>query len=418
MQVNSSRSTTFTTVPQPGEIWELSRSLRAPLPLDTALYSEAAQRFLAGQPPNRYVMIVHEPEAIDSFETEWQTVLVMILTEDTRFHSPIDPVISIQNAGLTHAVLVETWHVVLMLVCNLGKPTRYRLSRELYDHLLDLGDRDFVASPDVLAFHQQEQAWSDVLSVPLAAYYTARKHFQIAEHILESAIQLEQEMALQPPVVLRQWIEQQFEAQWQALSNQSRQFAIASRSHELDNPKEIAALIHTVLNSDAPQQQAARRLGQIAGANVDAVSSELRAAISAALITVLQQTQDDETLWATAEALWNLDPDHPAVGVRRVRQIDWGMQVARQAVALVVAIVQKSNQQISVFLQVYPSDTAQYLPPDLKLILIDDTGQVQQELTAKRSDICLQLKLSGASNERFRICIWLGTASFTEEFIL
>jgi hypothetical protein len=65
-----------------------------------------------------------------------------------------------------------------------------------------------------------------VLSVPLAAYYTARKRFQVAEHILESAIQ-------------------QFEAQWQALSNQSRQFAIASRSHEPDHSKEIAALICT-----------------------------------------------------------------------------------------------------------------------------------------------------------------------------
>ncbi|MBD1843924.1 DUF1822 family protein [Cyanobacteria bacterium FACHB-63] len=411
MQVNP-RSTTSTSVPQPGEIWELSRSLRAPLPLDAALYSEPAQRFLAGQPPNRYVMIVHEPEAIGPFEAEWQTVLVMILTEDTRFHSPVDPIISIQNSGRAQAVLVETWHVVLMLVCNLEKPTRHRLSRELYDHLLDLGDRAFTGSPDVLAFHQQEQAWSDVLSVPLAAYYAARKRFQMTEHILEAAVQLEQEMALplQLPISLRQWLEQQFEAQWQAIDNRTPSLAIASRSHEPDNPEEIATLIHTLLNSDSSQQQqAARRLGQTAGGRADMI---------AALVTVLQHTQDDETLWTVAEALWNLDPDHSAAGVRRVRRIDWGMRVPGQAVALVVAIVQKSNQQISVFLQVCPSDTGQYLPPDLKLILIDDTGQVQRELTARRSDVCLQLKLSGAPNERFSVCIQLGTASIIEEFIL
>lgn len=404
MQVNSAQSAAPTILPQPGEIWELSRFLRAPLPLDASGYSEPARCFLAGQPPNRYVMIVHEPET-DAIETEWQTVLVMILSEDTRCSSPVDRVISIQNRGVSQAVLAQTWHVVLMLVCNLEKSIDYRLSRQLYDELLDLGDRDFVGSPEVLAFHDQERAWSDVLSLPVAAVYAYQNHLRFAERVLAEAVELEQ--LQQPPVSLRQWLKQQFEAQWQALDNWTPPLAIACRSG--DSTKEIAALIQTVLNATAPQQQqAARRLGRIAHGNADAI---------AALVTVLHHTQDDETLWAAAEALWSLEPNHAAAGVRRIKRIDWGMQIAGQAVSLVVAILQKSNQQIGVFLQVYPSEAAQ-LPPDLKLILLDDRAQVQRELTARRSDICLQLKLNGAAGERFSIWLQLGSASITEEFML
>ena len=55
-------------IPQPGEIWEVSRLVQSPLKFSSqeqeTLYSATAQNFLAGNSPPRYVMIVKEPESL------------------------------------------------------------------------------------------------------------------------------------------------------------------------------------------------------------------------------------------------------------------------------------------------------------------------------------------------------------------
>lgn len=48
--------------------------------------------------------------------------------------------------------------------------------------------------PKIQEFHQQEEAWSEVLSVPVAAYHTYLKAIGLTNALLGEALQLEREL--------------------------------------------------------------------------------------------------------------------------------------------------------------------------------------------------------------------------------
>ncbi|HEY9666147.1 MAG TPA: DUF1822 family protein [Coleofasciculaceae cyanobacterium] len=436
--------------PQPGEIWEVHRLVRSPLTFSSQeqqnLYSDVAKQFLQGNSPPRYVMIITEP-AIDT-EEEWQIVSVMVLSGETQFLSDVDLLISSEISGLGQDLLAQTWHVLDMLACNLLQPIGQRLSREIYDLLLTVGDyyhglvdeppaiseikRSQLRScpvnaskqPEIQLFHAQEKAWSDVLSIPVAAYRTYSKAIALTNTLLDKAVNVERELAQTSNLTrhtrinLSQWFQRIAETQWQESETFWRlpELAIASRSsnasHNIHpNSDEITPLIQHLSSEDNEYQRrrAAKRLGEIAFGHSEAIE---------ALVNLVQTTQDDETLWTGVESLWQIDPENPATGVRRVKPIDLGMHVADAAVALAVAIVQKCDQQIGVLLQLYPTSDDAYLPPDLKLILLEGSGQILHEVTARQADVCIQLKFSGQPGELFGVNVALGEVSITEEFVM
>ncbi|NEU83227.1 hypothetical protein [Nostoc sp. UIC 10630] len=207
-------------IPQAGEIWEVSRLVQSPLEFSReeqqSLYPSSVQRFLAGSLPPRYVMIVKEPES--SVEAQqWAIVTVMLLSVKTEFLNDVDLLIPPEMSGVGQDLLTETWHVVPALTCNLLQPVGKRLSREIYDHLLAVGDYyhglieelpavsetyrlglisgNLGAAKDsaIQAFHEQEEAWSDVLTVPVAAYQTYLESIKFTNAVLDEALHLEQE---------------------------------------------------------------------------------------------------------------------------------------------------------------------------------------------------------------------------------
>jgi len=123
-------------------------------------------------------------------------------------------------------------------------------------------------------------------------------------------------------------------------------------------------------------------------------------------------------VWTGVESLWQIDPHNPAAGTRRVKLIDWGMQVGGNAIALSVALIQKVNDQVGILLRVYPTGDAAYLPPELKLLLLDESGQILREVTARQADIYIQLKLNGQPGEQFSVCVALGEGSIKEDFVI
>ncbi len=463
MRTNSCQSTSverqeyYLRKPEPGEIWEVSRQVRSPLEFSIEeqkrLYSDVARNFLWGDSPQRYVIIINNSET----EQEWQIVSVMIISEKTDFLNDIDLLITSKISGLEQDFLVETWHVVEMLNCNLLQPVGQRLSRNTYDLLLSVGDyyhglideppkiseiqrsglkigtQESSQKPEILKFHQQEKAWSDVLTVPVAAYRTYLKGIRLAEAICDEAMQVEQELeeikqnnnifldALYPvvkntKVLLSSWLQNVFDTDWQVCSEVSK-LAIATRSFEPSNnetptnPDEIAVLIEQLSSEQNEHQRRkiAKRLGEIATGNSEAIQ---------ALVNLLHTTQNDETLWTAVESLWRIDPGNPATGVRRVKIVDLGMQVAGEAVALAVALVQRAEERVSILLQVYPVGNESYLPPDLKLILLDESRNILSEVAARRADVYIQLKLNGQPGEQFSVQVALGEASIMEDFVI
>lgn len=436
--------------PLPGEIWEVSRSVQSPLEFSREeqhnLYSDIARRFLEGNSPPRYVMIVTEPEPPEAGEEDWKVISVMLFSEQTSFQSDVDILLPTQVSGMEQDLLALTWQVQPMLACNLSHSVGRRLSRETYDALLNLGDyyhglvekppsKQEIESlglqigpvrteqcPEIEDFHRLEVAWTDVLKVPLDAYCTYQRTMRFTGEMLDAALEVEQEFPIstQKRVSLGQWLQNLFETQWLSFEEfrriQCANFAFAVRSDQESNPfpsdqQEITKLIEQLSpgQDEHQRRRAAKRLGEIGSSNADVIG---------ALINLLRTTTDDETLWTTVESLWQIDPTNPAAGTRRVKLIDWGMQVAGNAVALSVALIQKADGQVGVLVRVYPTGSAAYLPPDLKLILLDELGQILREVTARQADVYIQLKLNGQPGEQFSVRVALAEASLTEDFAI
>ncbi|MEM7580181.1 MAG: hypothetical protein AAF316_10070, partial [Cyanobacteria bacterium P01_A01_bin.80] len=139
--------------PLPGEIWEVNRydftSYNSPgvvapvkfsLEEQQQLYSDIARDFLNGMTPSRYVMIVNgEYEQLNAAEG-WEIASVMLLSEETGWRSDIDLVVPGNLSGLQQDLLAQTGFIMPMLSCNLSGSVGKRLSRKIYDLLMDVGD--------------------------------------------------------------------------------------------------------------------------------------------------------------------------------------------------------------------------------------------------------------------------------------
>jgi hypothetical protein len=442
------------SAPQPGEIWELSRQLQYPesfyIDKEKHLYSTEAQSFLRGNAPPRYVAIVTEPGA--ESETEPNLISVMVLSAETNFISDVDLLIPARISGLGQDLLAETWHVQLMLVSNLLQPVGRRLSRDIYDILLTVGDyyhklidrqpeindidraglkagtKKASDTPEIALFHQREQAWSDVLTIPVAVDRTYSKSIRFASQLLNEQLEIERELAEfdvsqnrfidllsksfnKTHTILSRWSQNIFEPEWQDISILPK-LAIATRSfrdsqNTRSNPNEIAATIEQLSSAkdETQRQLAAKELGEIAVGNSNAIQ---------ALVSLLRSSSDDETLWIAVESLRKIDPENPAGGIKRVKAIDIGSKT----VALAVAFLPKTDGDVSVLLQVYPTGNDDRLPPDLKLILLDDAGEILREVAARRVDVYIQLKFSCEIGERFSVKLALNDANFSENFTI
>jgi Protein of unknown function (DUF1822) len=438
--------------PQPGEIWELVRAPRNPLDAELS-YSHPAQRFLRGEVPDRYVMIIRERLTDTDPADAWQAFTVMALSEDIANLSDLDILIPASLSGLEIDLLAETWNIQPMLGCNLQRSRGNRLSRAIYDCLMNIGDAyhdsqlELPAAaaiqslgltiapplthrkPSIQAFHQRELAWSDILRLPFTSYQTHIRSLQWADVALAKILQTEQDIQqlnLTPiarvvpsprRIFLQQWLDNQFEPEWFEIDRliASGTLYLASSLREPEEPNrspspDILDLIQQLTpdHSEPQRRRTAQQLSTIGQGNPAAIQ---------ALVELLRSTTDDETLWAAVESLWQIDPGNPAAGVRRVRLLDLGLQVSGRTVALAIAVLHLADQRFDIMLRVYPTENEPYVPENLKLILLDESGQAY-EVVARHNDLYIQLKFNGNPSESFGVQVMLGNAQITEEFIL
>ncbi|MFB2917906.1 DUF1822 family protein [Aerosakkonema funiforme] len=220
-------------------------------------------------------------------------------------------------------------------------------------------------------------------------------------------------------VNLSQWFQDVFEAGWQTVEQlfgtEEGNLAFQTRSISLfrEEDPNREAIIKTLLQHiyqgkpEHQRKQAAEKLGEIGTGNQEAI---------AGLIHLISTTGDEETRWTAAESLWMIDPGNPTAGVRKA--IDLGMLLAEHPIALIVAILQKADRKVAVLLRLYPMKNQKYLPPNLKLIVMDDAGNTFLEAEARSTDNCIQLKFTGSREERFCVKVALGEANITENFVI
>jgi Protein of unknown function (DUF1822) len=179
---------------------------------------------------------------------------------------------------------------------------------------------------------------------------------------------------------------------------------------------------------------------------LDCATSPVRTATAA--ITHLSQWFDNlfETGWQAAEALLNSGELNPGfafrgfdvdgisqplslkessddrllleTGIRRVKLIDLGVQLSSHRVGLLIEIKPTSQTAIEIGVQVHPLDNQTYLPPDLQLIVVDESCEVFMEAKSRSADNYIQLQFSGQPGEGFEIQLKLNEVSITEQFTI
>jgi Protein of unknown function (DUF1822) len=417
MRINGSPPS-LRSQPNPGEIWEINRS-------DSSI--DERDSIEENRCLTRYVAIVREPQSRAP-----QVCSVMLLSAEVQSLSNVDILIPAAISGVDRDLLAETWNVGSLSIDRLARRVGNRLSRQVYDLLLSVGDAYHGLSSEVPAvasirtlgldiapdravcdpFHHREQIWLQSLNSIVMAQ--SKKLVELA-----ATIERESRYLVKIRTALSQWFQQIVEPPWQEVQF-DWSMAIATRSVVSDD--EITETISKLKFSDDEEYrcQLIQRLGSIGTSRADA---------RAAIVKVIQTTQDDETLWTAVASLHQIDPLYQNPSIRKSRslalaspgRIDLGA-----IVDFVVNIIPKANdsprrgysQRFGILLQVYPERSALSLPANLKLILQDERGNSLREVVAQAEDFCIQLKLSGVQREIFSVCLELDGVQSIADFTI
>ena len=137
-----------------------------------------------------------------------------------------------------------------------------------------------------------------------------------------------------------------------------------------------------------------------------------------------------EAGWQSMEALLGTQQENLAfslrstsplseASVKRAKLIDLGLRLGSQSVALLVAITPEVEQKVGILVQVHPTGGETYLPPNLRLGLLSESGETLQEVQSRFQDNYIQLKrFRGLPGECFNIQVAFGDASVTETFVI
>jgi hypothetical protein len=120
----------------------------------------------------------------------------------------------------------------------------------------------------------------------------------------------------------------------------------------------------------------------------------------------------------SVDTLSNTQLNLPESVITRAKLVDLGILVGNQRIILVVDINPEENQQTSVRIQLHPTGSQPYLPANLGLSILDNSGSVFLEVSARSADNYVQLLFSGESGEEFTVQISLNDANITENFVI
>jgi hypothetical protein len=151
-----------------------------------------------------------------------------------------------------------------------------------------------------------------------------------------------------------------------------------------------------------------------------------------------------EAGWQSIEALLGTNQENLAFSfrsaselsehqVKRAKLINLGLQLGSQSVALLVAlalakrdevqpaygIASEAEQKVGILVQVHPVGGETNLPPNLRLALLSEAGDILQDVQSRSQDNYIQLKrFRGSPGECFNIQVAFGDASMTETFVI
>lgn len=139
-------------------------------------------------------------------------------------------------------------------------------------------------------------------------------------------------------------------------------------------------------------------------------------------ITALSRWLDGvfESGWQAVETLF--ETHHPAFAfrlqnhsVRRAKRLTF--ESPPSAIALTVALDTTQTPKIELLVGLYPIAQA-YLPPRLKLFLLDEEGKVVMEAETRHENQNVRFEFRGETGDRFTVRVVLDDDRITENFVI
>lgn len=97
--------------------------------------------------------------------------------------------------------------------------------------------------------------------------------------------------------------------------------------------------------------------------------------------------------------------------------LDLGVALGAQTVVLLVVVVPQPNNILDIRVQLHPVKTERYLPEDVKLTLITDSGTILNEVTSRTADNFIQLpRFRCQPTEVFSLQLSFADVCVTEQF--
>ncbi len=143
------------------------------------------------------------------------------------------------------------------------------------------------------------------------------------------------------------------------------------------------------------------------------------------LVELMEKSTNETIRWKATEYLWTIDPEHPKLPMRRIR--DLGIQFATGSIALMIAQLPLDSNRCAILLRVYPVSAEVYLPGGVRLSILDGSGDevllgagqpFEAISRSEPQDSYIQLYFVADRGDRFDVCVNLSEQQFTEQFIV
>ena len=104
--------------------------------------------------------------------------------------------------------------------------------------------------------------------------------------------------------------------------------------------------------------------------------------------------------------------------VKRGKLFNFGIEQSGESVALLIGLITIESTKIKVSVELYPTKGQTYLPPDLQLMVLDETGLAIMQAQTRNTNKDISLDFTANSGEQFGIKIVLNNVSITEYFLV
>jgi hypothetical protein len=106
----------------------------------------------------------------------------------------------------------------------------------------------------------------------------------------------------------------------------------------------------------------------------------------------------------------------PVAEIRRCKPIELG--TPQQSVVMIVALAGESEQQMEITVGVRPTPSQTYLPSNLRLMVLNEQGEVVMDVRAGSDNKAIQLEFEGEAGDGFSVKVVLADVSVIEHFVI